>query len=298
METIWVKSGGKVVLDSSEPLNKALVEWCQDDVATCVKLFAPHGYPDGYPSDWTLPNLDDVDDIARTLHSAIRSYQLDTVALILKTMKYGPWRRIPVHLDSNLLVIAAAYGDVPMFKLLLRHHPQLDVATLPSGWSAFLAAATYGRVDMLRFLGSRPNVDVNISCDGDTAVLLAAGCGSLEAVQLLRTEFNADVSVRDASGCTALHLAVEAIDTEERVPLVEYLLRCPEVDVMAVDNQGCTALHSAASLCTADVVQCLLKDPRMDPTRRALDGRTAQKMIPRHEPETAETKRLFAARCP
>ena len=91
------------------------------------------------------------------------------------------------------------------------------------------------------------------SHQGRAPLHVAAAAGKVGLLRLL-LDSGADAQLPDATGRTALHLAVTSGTTET----VAWLVQRPEVDVQRPDRDGMTALHAAAQAGRAEAVELLL----------------------------------------
>ena len=131
--------------------------------------------------------------------------------------------------EHRLLTLASC-GDAQGLRLLWKEEEELRRRRRGAPHAAALSAAL--------------DVDAHAP-DGDCALHLAAvvgGDSGLQCVELLVEQFGCAVDAREASGCTALMLAVEA----RQESVVRFLCLSTDADVDAQDAQGRTALHRAA----------------------------------------------------
>jgi ankyrin len=148
------------------------------------------------------------------LFTAVAASHLDVVATLLKMGV-----NLETRVKGNTAVQAAASQfDLPMIRLLLLSHPNLNAASA-DGTTPVCTAVNGNNVEMLRLLlqsGARPNA---MCAGGQTALCMAAQKASLEMVEIL-VEAGACVQLMDANGKFPLEEAVTAKSLET----VEYLL--------------------------------------------------------------------------
>jgi len=143
------------------------------------------------------------------------------------------------------------------------------------GVTRLMKVAARGSLGELKDMLADTSLDVNgTDSSGWTALMYAAQAGSLEAMGML-IERRADVSRRSNAGETAMSGAVtSAVDprADEKVRM----LWAAGVNINAADNRGVTPLMLAAR----DLNRWPLVKEMMrlgaDPTKRDVDGRTAQ----------------------
>lgn len=184
----------------------------------------------------------------------------------------------------------------------------------PSGnlWSAFLTAVHTGDTDALALMEElKIPMDVNARAPAKlfapTALSVALDSGSTKTIKWMLRQPGIDVDARDSNGAGAIHYAafdgndgalralVEngGADVNSRVysdlnttPLmiavtnrrhycIDFLLKCPGIDVNARDSNGYTALMKAARL-SEHIVRTLLDVPGIDLTAKNNARETAE----------------------
>jgi ankyrin repeat protein len=148
-------------------------------------------------------------------------------------------------------VKAAANGDQALVDAYLRGGMDRN-AQDGRGWTALMAAAQAGKLDVTKALldeNAKPDLQ---NKDGATALILAAGADQPETVRAL-IEANADVRLKDRKNWTALLRAV--YDGKGRI--VDVLLGTSR-DQLARDKQLDRALAVAALLGQDEIVRQLL----------------------------------------
>jgi ankyrin repeat protein len=161
----------------------------------------------------------------------------------------------------ELLLQAAAAGDMPVLQRLLAELGSAAHGADHSGWTALHAAAETGQEHAIKLLIAA-GADVNavayhpdVACDSSqeqTPPHLATLGRHAEVVQQLLAA-GADVDAADIDGCAAFHIAAVSGDSH----LVQLLLGA-WADVDAVNADRVTPLHSAAGQGSAVVVRLLL----------------------------------------
>lgn len=177
-----------------------------------------------------------------TLHQCARDGNPDMMGRLLasSTYKSGNIRKkINAKDDQGLSALhyAARYNHVPIVKLLVEHHADLNDVD-QEGATPLHYAARYKRV---RFKGSEEVTSVTSSVDNSVVLYLVSK--------------GANVNVRDNYGCTPLHFA--AMRGNELVTWE--LLQCKGINIEAVDKQQMTALHMAASHTEVEICRMLVE---------------------------------------
>jgi ankyrin repeat protein len=218
-------------------------------------------------------------------------------------------RRFDINTMNNHnetpLYIAASNGYIEIVKLLLAKE-DIDVNKSVGGMTPLRAAVEHGSADIVSMFIGHPGTDVNIAAANNTTPLfIAASNGNDAVVKLLldyaRTDINAPRSdgmtpfniavfqgnyytvkvfldngradfnmTRLATGMTAPHIAAYYGD----VDVMGLLLKDERIDVTRKDAEGMTALHIAVGAGYDEVVQMLLADGRFDVNEETLDGRS------------------------
>ncbi|SPN97423.1 uncharacterized protein DNG_00937 [Cephalotrichum gorgonifer] len=134
-------------------------------------------------------------------------------------LKRGAQIQHECHSKRSAVLWAARGGDIEIFdevcKMTEAETRQLvDINECDEfkGSTAFMLAASWGHLDMLKHMRSRfPDLNVNIRDEeGNTALMIAAGWGRLEVVRWLCQTFlgsGLDIDLQNKEGQTALHRA-------------------------------------------------------------------------------------------
>jgi len=108
---------------------------------------------------------------------------------------------------------------------------------------------------------------------GEQLLWDAASEGNVERLrEILTTHPNLNLNHQDPElGRTAFFRACGFAGS---LPVVEELLRYPQVDVQLPSKEGCTPFYIACQEGNEDIVRLLLRDPRVDPLQRRNGGFT------------------------
>jgi ankyrin repeat protein len=167
----------------------------------------------------------------------IDAVQAQDRLLAAKILKSGADPNISSQAGSPLL-IACAYGDLEMVKLLIRHGAAINPIEAKEQ-TPLTTAAVMGSEKIVRFLlekGAKVNTRIE---QGGTALMAACQNGDIDTINLLLAK-GADVHARAQNGFTALSFLADAGNW----PAIQKLLKS-KPDVNASDTQGNTPLHLA-----------------------------------------------------
>lgn len=138
--------------------------------------------------------------------------------------------------NYTALMAAAAFGQVEVLQLLLERGASLDKQN-SEGLTALMFAAYQGELEAVKFLiGHGGNIN-DEAWDGTTLLMLATATGKHETVRFL-LEAGADPNAKDEDGLTALDMALEREDLE----LLE-VLRAHD-GIVKNDRSGTLGSHS------------------------------------------------------
>jgi len=172
----------------------------------------------------------------------------------------------------SLLLFVAEKGDEEMVKLLLEKGAPADVITPTKRFSPLHAAATSGKISLLKLFLEKGN-DINaVTYDGYTPLFLAINAEQVDAIRFL-LEKGADANLSKPSynyPRAALPLAL-AISKGNRT-IVELLVK-HGADINAVDNIAAPAYFEACTLPNSAMLQYFL-DHGADPDKVSREGST------------------------
>ena len=127
---------------------------------------------------------------------------------------------------KSVLLLAASYGHLDLVRWLLSHGS--NIAEIDDfGQTAFQLAASHGYLEIIKWLYLNFKIDVNQktrgseNAFGDNALILASGGGHLEVVKWLILCVTANITERNNHGCNALDVAVKY----KHDSIVSFLLR-------------------------------------------------------------------------
>ena len=165
------------------------------------------------------------------------------------------------------LLASAADGNVEIVKSLIEAGSNVDVKD-KDGNSAVILAAWNGHEKVLKMLqGGKSNMAV-MNNKGSTALMFAARHGHDEAVKVL-IDSKVNLSIRNDYGFSALMLAAD--HGHEKV--VKLLLEA-DIEINAQSNDGWTALMFASNKAYANIVAALM-DAGADTDLKGKDNTTA-----------------------
>ncbi|XP_045548714.1 LOW QUALITY PROTEIN: espin [Salmo salar] len=141
---------------------------------------------------------------------------------------------LPVH-------YAAAKGDLPSLRLLLRHIPNVVDSQTKNGATPLYLACQEGHLEVVQYLvkdcGAEPSIRAN---DGMTPLHAAAQMGHNTVIVWLMSFTEISLSDRDGDGATAMHFAA----SRGHAKVLSWLLL--HGGEIITDSWGGTPLHDAA----------------------------------------------------
>ncbi|KAJ6745806.1 HOMEOBOX PROTEIN WARIAI [Salix koriyanagi] len=147
-------------------------------------------------------------------------------------------------LGSSPLHLAAANGHLEVVRTLLSVNPDMCFAHNLDGWNPLHIAVIKARVDVLKELvQNKPEAVLHRTTRGETILHLCVKYFQLEALKLL-VETIKDygfINSRDEDGSTVLHLAV----ADKEIEIISFLIMETETEVNAMNASGFTALDIA-----------------------------------------------------
>ncbi|KAJ6994617.1 ankyrin repeat-containing protein BDA1-like [Populus alba x Populus x berolinensis] len=147
-------------------------------------------------------------------------------------------------LGSSPLHLATANGHLEVVRALLSVNPDMCFAQNRDGRNPLHIAVIKGRVDVLKELvQNKPEAVLHRTARGETVLHLCVKHFQLEALKLL-VETIKDygfINSKDEDGSTVLHLAVADKETE----IISFLTMKTEIEVNAINASGFTALDIA-----------------------------------------------------
>ncbi|KAF9680972.1 hypothetical protein SADUNF_Sadunf06G0177100 [Salix dunnii] len=147
-------------------------------------------------------------------------------------------------LGSSPLHLATANGHLEVVRTLLSVNPEMCFAQNLDGRNPLHIAVIKGRVDVLKELvQNKPEAVLHRTTRGETILHLCVKYFQLEALKLL-VETIKDygfINSRDEDGSTVLHLAV----ADKEIEIISFLIMETEIEVNAMNASGFTALDIA-----------------------------------------------------
>ena len=229
----------------------------------------------------------------RLLSSTIRRGDIGVVQALVKAEALdinhnpGPSETGPPT-GTPALHLAAKLGSTEMVKLLLRN-PRLDVNLIDSmGLSALHLAILHSQMPVIETLLCSPMININLATRNflKTPLHLAVKTGSAEIVRML-TGPTLKPNEPDISFRTPLMMTTEPKFYHRQI--VRTLLYDSRVDPDFANAQGDTALHHAALHANLEMVQDLLRCPRIRTDVKNGAGLTPKKVAERGAKAAAVT---------
>uniref|UniRef100_A0A8C8M0V0 Espin n=1 Tax=Oncorhynchus tshawytscha TaxID=74940 RepID=A0A8C8M0V0_ONCTS len=148
-----------------------------------------------------------------------------------------------VSTETGALAVhyAAAKGDLPSLRLLLRHIPNVVDSQTKNGATPLYLACQEGHLEVVQYLvkdcGAEPSIRAN---DGMTPLHAAAQMGHNTVIVWLMSFTEISLSDRDGDGATAMHFAA----SRGHAKVLSWLLL--HGGEIITDSWGGTPLHDAA----------------------------------------------------
>ncbi|KAM5586593.1 ankyrin repeat-containing protein [Rosa sericea] len=195
------------------------------------------------------------------LHVAVRYGHLGVVVML---MEADPELCcLTNRADESVLFLAARKGSAEIALYLLNESPVCPCFRGTNGVTALHAAVTRSNLTskgIVRTMVSKnPEMIKNVDALGWTPLHYAAFRGNLEATRVLMQCDSSASYILDNSGMSALHVASHAGHTK----IMEELIRWRPDICDLLNDKGQTALHAAVLGARVNVVQYILKTPKL-----------------------------------
>ena len=180
--------------------------------------------------------------------------------------------------NRSALLLAASYGHLEMVRWLVREGGSSVEEKSNKGSTALLCAALNGHFAVMRWLVREGGSSVEEkSNDGWTALLFAALNGHLEMVRWLVREGGSSVEEKSNHGGTALLCAAD----NGHLEVVRWLVREGGSSVEERDNYGWTALLRASEKGHVVVMRWLLSEGGSSIDEQDNNGRSLWEKVPK-----------------
>ena len=151
---------------------------------------------------------------------------------------------------------AAADGDIALMEELTKKHGDLANVREERKWSALIAAASTGKLNVVQYLlQKKANLNLRTNL-GDTAIYRASAKGYADIVKLL-LESGANPTIKDKKGDTPLMKAASKGNVEIMQLLLDAKVNPSEVRISGID--GNNALMIAAEEGQVEAMKLLIK---------------------------------------
>ncbi|XP_075384259.1 2-5A-dependent ribonuclease [Tenrec ecaudatus] len=226
------------------------------------------------------------------LHNAVQNSKEDLVDLLLH---HGADPLLRKNNGATPFILAGIAGNVNLLRRFLSVKGS-DVNECDfNGFTAFMEAAAYGKIEALRFLHEK-GADVNLRRNpkeeqkklgkgGATALMDAAEKGQVDALTILLDEMDADVNIRDNMGRNALvHALLRSRDGKLSATTGEAIARVlldRGADVRVRGEGRKTPLILAVEAKDLGLVRLLLDQERIEMNETDSEGQTALLMAVR-----------------
>lgn len=179
----------------------------------------------------------------------------DGCLTIVKILLCAP--QIDIHAKKydgmNALMFAAGNDKDDIVKVLIEHGANVNSTSI-NGSTPLMLAAQKGNLPTVQALLSAPRVDINAwDGSGATALMGAIRFGKDDVVKAL-IGHGADVNITDNAGRRPLIWGVR----RGCLTIVKILLSAPQIDINAKEATGDTALYVAVTQKHADIVEALI----------------------------------------
>ena len=162
---------------------------------------------------------------------------------------------------------ACSSGALDNVKMLVRAGAGVNVTENKTA-TCLTLAAIFGHTETVRYLVGLPHVHMNHRDSGNDTALHRAGHKACTDVVRVLIDAGADIEIKNDSGRTPLHCAVEVLD------IVKMLVEAG-AGVRATGNYGDTCLTLAAYFGHTETVRYLVGLPEVDVNHRDGDNKTA-----------------------
>lgn len=184
---------------------------------------------------------------SRRSESFMNACRSGSLEIVEKLIQSGVDTNVRRHKGGRTgLMLAARKNQIEVVKLLLGKGADPNLVGGGSGKTALIRAAERGNIQVVRLLVDHgADLNVRAKSNGRTALMRAGEAGFLEIVKYL-VEKGADINLMDASGRTALVLALSPTN-KYSYDTVELLITAG-ADLNMVDDRGDSPLDRAREL--------------------------------------------------
>ena len=226
--------------------------------------------------------------ISRALYWTVRhDHELCTSALL----SHANLSDSQPIIEPHPLLIAAKYGSLHCFTMLMKMAPLLTNIKDSSGETALMLAAGHGHVEIVKALLKDQHVDCLLADNlGRTALHRAVYSESVAVTDMLIMDGRVDVRAESLYGRTALIQAAE----DGNLEIMKVLLKHSSILINQQDHKGRTALSYACGQGHLSVVKRLWKMPGIDLLCPDKQGRVIHSWAACHR--NPETLRFLTSR--
>ena len=172
----------------------------------------------------------------------------------------------------NEFVAAAEVGDVRKVRDLLRRGADINKPD-GDGWTALIAAAAEGHLEVVKMLLVHSDVDVNLANkDNESALMRAVLAGHAQVATALLSAPGIEVNAKTSAGKSALIIAAGC----GQAAIASALLVADDIEVNATDGDGKTALIRACEAGHAEIALSLLVTDGVEIDLADAAGKTAK----------------------